>query len=127
MREGKKVGEKNTGVPLFLDPPNNNKLPPVVTPSIKLRVERTKKVFAKVSNFDKDRAHLHYLSLSTTFHLVTVQVLRTEIVGIEKSAFAEEYSSAAGSVGGDAGLPPRRGDAAAAVCCWYPVNVGRVD
>ena len=58
---------------------------------------------------------------------MTVQVHRTEIFGIEKSAFAEECFSAAESVGGDADLPPRRGDAAAAVCCWYPVNMGRVD
>lgn len=58
---------------------------------------------------------------------MAVQVHRTGIVGIGKSAFAEECFSAAGPVGSDADSPPRHDDAAAAVCCWYPVNVGRVD
>lgn len=48
---------------------------------------------------------------------MNVQVHQTEIVGIEKTTFAEESYSAAGPVGGDGDSPPRHDDAAAAVCC----------
>lgn len=57
---------------------------------------------------------------------MTVQVHQTEIVGTEKTTFAEE-SFSAGTVGGDADSPPRLDDAAAAVCYWYLVDMGRVD
>lgn len=101
-------------MPYFSTPQIIINCPLVVTPSIKLRVEKKKKVLQKLVL--TKTAHLRYLSLFTTFHLVAVQVHRTGIVGTEKSAFAEECFS-----------PPRHDDAAAAVCCWYPVNVGRVD
>lgn len=57
---------------------------------------------------------------------MTVQVHQTEIVGTEKTTFAEE-SFSAGPVGVDADSLPRLDDAAAAVCYWYLVDMGRVD
>lgn len=57
---------------------------------------------------------------------MTVQVHQTEIFGNEKRTFAEEtFSAAAGLAEHDyADSPIRRDDAA--VCCWYPMGMGRV-
>lgn len=58
---------------------------------------------------------------------MNVQVHQTEIVGIETTTFAKESYSAVGLGGGDADLPLRRDDAVVAVCCWYPLDMSRVD